>query len=216
MTAAPPRPTLRSSKISDIHPGIMMSPTKPIAEPPTSGVTAFVDDRMIARGVLPEVARVVHGFAGEQPIIFDDATGRSIDLDLRGSADDAAARVSSPTETSKPGRGRPKLGVTAREVTLLPRHWEWLATQPGGASASLRRLVDEARRQSSEVDAIRSAKEATYRVMTTLGGNRPAYEEAVRALFADDLQRMSAQISNWPADIASYVQELALRGARRT
>ncbi|WP_394764298.1 DUF2239 family protein [Phenylobacterium sp.] len=174
-----------------------------------AGYSAFAADRRIGRGDLGQVARAAHAHAEASPLVFEDATGRLVDLDLRGSAEDAVARVRSPAEPPRPARGRPKLGVTAREVTLLPRHWSWLATQPGGASAALRRLVDQARRASGGADAARQAKEATYRIMTTLAGDRPGYEEAVRALFAGDLVRLTALASAWPKDIADYVGERA-------
>ncbi len=168
------------------------------------GFTAFVGDRMIARGALVQVARAARAVADAQPLIFDDATGRVIDLDLRGSADEAAARVS-PPPAPKAARGRPKLGVTAREVTLLPRHWDWLAAQPGGASAALRRLVEDARRDSGDADAVRLANEAAYRVMTTLGGDLAHYEEALRSLFSGDRDRLLELMADWPNDIATYV-----------
>ena len=84
------------------------------------------------------------------------------------------------------GPGRPKLGVVAREITLLPRHWDWLAQQKGGASVAIRKLVDEARRVNEDGDRIRLAQEAAYRFMSAMAGNRPHYEEAIRALFAAD------------------------------
>lgn len=170
--------------------------------------TAFAEQRLVARGDLAQVARAVHGLIDVQPTVFNDATGQTVDLDLRGSADEAVARVSPQAGPSKPARGRPKLGVTAREVTLLPRHWDWLATQPGGASATLRRLVEDARRQSGAADATRQAQEAAYRVMTTLAGNLPGYEEAVRALFAGELARLNGLAKAWPKDIAAYVGDL--------
>jgi uncharacterized protein len=179
--------------------------------PATSGFTAFAGDRLIARGDLARVARAVHALAGDSPLVFEDATGRVVDLDLRGSAEDAAARVAPGAEPSKPARGRPKLGVTAREVTLLPRHWAWLATQPGGASAAIRRLVEQARRESGAADSLRQAQEAAYRAMTTLAGNLPGYEDAVRALYAGDAPRLSDLTQRWPADVAHYVRELAAR-----
>jgi hypothetical protein len=113
-----------------------------------------------------------------------------------------------PSSPSKPTRGRPKLGVTAREVTLLPRHWDWLASQPGGASATLRRLVDQARREAGASDAMRQAQEATYRVMTTLAGDLPGYEDATRALFANDRPRFDQLTAGWPTDIGDYAREL--------
>ena len=184
----------------------MIEPNETSGESPADRFTAFVGERLIARGDLAQIARAVHGLGDAQSTIFKDATGHTVDLDLRGTADDAAARVS--PQPPKPTRGRPKLGVTAREVTLLPRHWDWLAAQPGGASAALRRLVDQARRQSVDVDAARRAQEAAYRVMTTLAGNLPGYEEAVRALFAGDQARLATLVPAWPKDIAAYVDEL--------
>ena len=76
--------------------------------------------------------------------------------------------------------------MVAREVTLLPRHWEWLAQQSGGASVALRRLVDQARRGTEDKDRIRRAQEAAYRFMSAMAGNRPNFEDAIRALFAGD------------------------------
>lgn len=169
---------------------------------------AFAGDRLIARGDLPHVVRAVHGVADAQPIVFEDATGRVIDLDLRGSADEAVAKLSPPPAPTKPARGRPKLGVTAREVTLLPRHWDWLAAQPGGASAALRRLVDEARRTSGSVDTSRRAQEVAYRIMTVLAGNRPRYEEALRALFAGDKDRLAGLMDGWPDDVTAYIANI--------
>ena len=162
----------------------------------------------LARGDLAHVVRAIHGLTDVQPTVLNDTTGQTVDLDLRGSADDAVARVSPQSEPSKPARGRPKLGVTALEVTLLPRHWNWLAGQPGGASAALRRLVEDARRQSGAADAARQAQGVAYRVMTTLAGDLPGYEEAVRALFAGDLSRLSGLAKAWPKDIAAYVGDL--------
>jgi hypothetical protein len=173
-----------------------------------SGLTAFVGQRMIACGDLHTVVRAAHAHSGQSPLIFDDATGRPVELDLRGTADEAVARVPSLAAPPKPARGRPKLGVTAREVTLLPRHWDWLATQSGGASAALRRLVDQARREAGEADAVRQAREVTYRVITVLAGDLPDYEDATRALFAGDRVGFDHLTAGWPADIGDYVRTL--------
>jgi hypothetical protein len=171
-------------------------------------ITAFAGSRLVARGDLAAVAKVAHAHSRESLLIFDDTTGRTVELDLRGSVSDVVARLTPPTTPSKPARGRPKLGVIAREVTLLPRHWEWLANQPGGASAALRRLVDQARRETGDADAIRQVQEATYRVMTALGGDLPGYEEATRALFAGDQARFAALTAPWPTDVGDYVRAL--------
>ncbi|MGZ6017524.1 MAG: DUF2239 family protein, partial [Phenylobacterium sp.] len=122
--------------------------------------TVFAGDRLVASGSLEHVARAAQAVARDQPIVFEDATGRVVDLDLRGSPDEVAARTAPQPSPARPVRGRPKLGVTAREVTLLPRHWDWLAAQPGGASAALRRLVEDARRAAESADPARQAKEA--------------------------------------------------------
>ncbi|MDB5448961.1 MAG: hypothetical protein JWQ52_89 [Phenylobacterium sp.] len=170
--------------------------------------TAFAGHRVVARGTLSSVAQTVHAHLPEALLVFDDANGRQIDLDLRGSADEVVARLA-PAPQPKAGRGRPKLGVVAREVTLLPRHWDWLAGQPGGASAALRRLVDQARRQGTSADDARRAQEAAHRVMTALAGNLPGYEEALRALYAGDRPRLDSLIAAWPADVGAYVSRLA-------
>jgi hypothetical protein len=184
--------------------------------------TAFEGQRRLATGPLPDVALAVKRADRSelQPIaIFSDSTGRAIDLDLRGSTDDMLARLPAttnpspePATASEPrGRGRPRLGVVAREVTLLPRHWEWLNAQPGGASVALRKLVDDARRTSGDRDRQRAARDAAYHFMSAMAGNLPQFEEASRALFADDRRRFISQIAAWPDDIRDHVVKLAYR-----
>jgi hypothetical protein len=156
-------------------------------------------------------------------LIFDGATGGSIDIDFRGSVSDVLGRLpgtgGSPKEddatAGQRGPGRPKLGVIAREVTLLPRHWDWLAQQPGGASVALRRLVEQARRNGSDGNRIRHAQEAAYRFMSAMAGNRPHYEEAVRALFANQAAHFRQMIAGWPVDIRDYTLTLAERSFGR-
>ncbi|MGY3032435.1 hypothetical protein ACVIIV_001605 [Bradyrhizobium sp. USDA 4354] len=182
--------------------------------------TAFVGQRRLASGTAGDVALAVK--RATQPldlpiIIFDDGTGRSIDFDLRGDFREVLARLAKlappPTVTEAPaesrGRGRPKLGVVAREVTLLPRHWEWLNAQAGGASVALRKLVDEARRASGDKDRERQARDAAYHFMSTMAGDLPQFEEASRALFADDRRRFTGLIADWPADIRDHIVKLA-------
>jgi hypothetical protein len=107
------------------------------------------------------------------------------------------------------GPGRPRLGVVAREVTLLPRHWEWLGEQPGGASAALRRIVDEARRGSHDKDRVRKAQEAAYRFLSAMAGDLPGFEEANRALFAGDAARFEREVAGWPSDVRDHATTLA-------
>jgi hypothetical protein len=183
--------------------------------------TAFEGQRRLLSGTLAEVALALKraGRPTSAPIlIFSDSSGRPIDLDLRGSDGEIIARLpatapASPapeTETTEPrGRGRPKLGVVAREVTLLPRHWEWLNAQPGGASVALRKLVDETRRTSGDRDRLRAARDAAYHFMSAMAGNLANFEEASRALFADDRRRFAGLIADWPVDIRDHVVKLA-------
>jgi hypothetical protein len=184
--------------------------------------TAFMGLQRLASGPLAEVAIAVMN-ASRRPaappiIIFADATGQPIDLDLRGTEHEISARLPPPaldaaaedSAAAEPrGRGRPKLGVVAREVTLLPRHWEWLGAQPGGASVALRKLVDEARRANGDADRTRAAREAAYRFMSVMAGNLANFEEASRALFADDRRRFAGLIAGWPDDIRDHVVKLA-------
>jgi len=190
--------------------------------------TAFQGLRRIATGLLPDVAlksKAVVDEGGEPVLLFDDETSRSIEVDFRGTASEVLARLGEGLPTSSPdlapapavavptaaprGPGRPKLGVVAREVTLLPRHWAWLGSQPGGASVALRKLVDEARRENEGRDRARRAQEATQRFMTAMAGDQPGYEEAGRALFAGDKDRFRQMIDNWPADIREHAAKLA-------
>lgn len=176
----------------------------------TQTCTAFSGTLRIASGPLAEVALAVKSAGAPQVLVFDDRTGAVIDLDLRGSDDDIAARyATAPKDTAPRKRGRPKLGVVAREVTLLPRHWDWLQSQPGGASATLRRLVETARQQDSGATEARTARDAAYRFMSAIGGDLPGFEDAARALFAGDMDGFARQIADWPGDIRTHVQRLA-------
>jgi uncharacterized protein len=174
---------------------------------------AFAGDRRIAKGGLQAVALAVKAAveaAEPEPIlIFDAATSAPVELDLRGDARDVAARYAAPASPAgeRKGPGRPKLGVVAREVTLLPRHWEWLASQPGGASTALRKLVEAARK--AEETSPRRAQEAAYRFMLAVGGDLPGYEDATRALFAGDAAGFKELTAAWPAGVRDHARELA-------
>lgn len=181
--------------------------------------TAFHDATRIASGPLAFVALTVKAALAADPaaalLVFDDATGKVVDLDLRGNDAEIAARyaprsgdMATAADDVPRGRGRPKLGVVAREVTLLPRHWDWLALQPGGASQALRRLVDDARRNDAGRSQARAAQAAAYAFIATMAGDREGFEEASRALFAGDDARFAEHSRSWPADIRAYAQEL--------
>ncbi|WP_175823298.1 DUF2239 family protein [Burkholderia sp. BCC0419] len=189
--------------------------------------TAFDGHQRLASGPLATVALAVRQAAGDampgSTLIFDDATGRSIDLDLRGTADDIRARYAVPSGDAsggagepagagageQRGRGRPKLGVVSREVTLLPRHWEWLGAQPGGASVALRKLVEDARRTHAAADRQRDAQARAYHFMSAMAGDLPGFEEAARALYANDPARLAELVAGWPDDVRDHALALA-------
>jgi hypothetical protein len=175
----------------------------------STAYTAFLSNRRLAHGSLAEVAVAVkHADSPVPVLIFDDATGRQLDVDTRGSDDEIRARYAPPPPPPR-GRGRPKLGVVPREVTLLPRHWEWLNAQKGGASVTLRRLVDEARRASGDAHVTKAAHERAYHFMYAIAGDFTNYEEATRALFANDRARLEELTQGWPPDIRAHVMMLA-------
>ncbi|MFZ4688571.1 MAG: DUF2239 family protein [Polymorphobacter sp.] len=166
----------------------------------------FEGNQRIATGSLASVAAGLHAVQGSAAgplLVFRHADGAVVDIDIRGSISDVLARLG----VAAPGRGRPRLGVVAREVTLLPRHWEWLAAQPGGASVALRRLVDAARRAGDGES--RAARDAAYRFMAAIAGDLPGFEAAARALFAGDADAFAGQIAAWPADIAATITEIS-------
>jgi hypothetical protein len=204
----------------------------------TNTYSTFSGFRLIASGSLLSNALAAKQAAATAPsasaapvLTFDDHTGRTVDLDTRGSEAEIAARLDAgkksardrtPTgeatekdrsapELPEPvrGRGRPKLGVVAREVTLLPRHWDWLASQPGGASVALRKLVETARKTHADQDRLRVAQERAYHFMLAIAGNLPGYEEATRALFANDRPRFGNLVASWPSDVRDHALKLA-------
>ena len=177
--------------------------------------TAFNGKTSITSGSLKDVATRVKEIIDREPaadvLIFSDLTGGVIDVDYRGTAGEVARRIEASGAQAAPprGPGRPKLGVVAREVTLLPRHWEWLATQPGGASVALRRLVEDARRANAGKDRVRGSQAAAYKFMSAMAGNEPGFEEATRALFAGTLARFDALVEGWPVDVRTHARRLA-------
>jgi hypothetical protein len=206
------------------------TPIPPSADcPPAPDFIAFEGSGFLARGSLAEVALQVKLALQARPLarflVFNASSSETIDIDLRGSAEEVLARLSAvlpepevapdlgrPTDeaaAARSGPGRPRLGVVAREVTLLPRHWAWLGSQPGGASVALRKLVEQASRASQGQDRRRQAQEATYRFMSVMAGSLPGFEEAARALFAADRLRWQGLIALWPKDIQSHLQQLA-------
>jgi hypothetical protein len=164
------------------------------------GVTVFYKHEIVARG---EPGQFVAALGELQPLArssdllaFDDESGRQVDLDL------------SAKPSPRP-RGRPALGVEAKEVTLLPRHWEWLSQQRGGASATLRKLVEDALRQGrTEQDC----RDAAFRFLNVIAGDLPKFEEAVRAIYAGDRDRYERMTRGWPEAVRDHGRELAWPG----
>ena len=185
--------------------------------------TAFAGTQRLAGGPLREVARAVKTHLAAHPesqvLVFDNTSAHPVEFDLRGTVEDVLARLDQapPSATTEPagsetrprGPGRPKLGVIAREVTLLPRHWDWLAAQPGGASVTLRKLVEDARRAAEGADRRRVAQEAAYRFMSAMAGNAAGFEDATRALFAADAVAFESLTQSWPADVRDFARALA-------
>lgn len=194
-------------------------------DPSTPAYIAFDGNQKIATGPLPAVALKVKETYDAHPLarilVFHAATSELIDFDCRGTPAQMLRRLKASTKEVPPpadptpprsaaaGPGRPRLGVVAREVTLLPRHWEWLATQPGGASVALRKLVEQAKRASLSSDSVRQAQTAAYRFMSAMAGNLDGFEEAARALFAADCGKFNALLASWPSDVKAHLQELA-------
>ena len=189
--------------------------------------------------VATAVKKVIGDDANAPVILFNDVTSAAIEVDFRGSVQDVLNRLeqasaqpdtgtseASEDATIPRGRGRPAdlpaarstwprrparglPGVVSREVTLLPRHWDWLNSQPGGASVALRKLVEEARRVNGQHDAIRQAQNAAYRFMSTMASDQPEFEEAMRAFFASDFAQFSRLIDGWPADVRNHILKLS-------
>ncbi|MNX60112.1 hypothetical protein D3C86_910090 [compost metagenome] len=186
--------------------------------------TAFAESRLVAAGPIEAVALKTKEWlerGGAPVLIFEDQTGQQLDLDLRGSHDEALARLQAhpwlqrhpvPDE-KRQGPGRPKLGVTSREVSLLPRHWDWLNTQPGGASVTLRKLVDEKMKQSQGADRARKARDAASKFMWSMSGNLPDFEEASRAFTRKEYARFDQLTEAWPEDIRAYMRKLVSTAA---
>jgi hypothetical protein len=177
----------------------------------TRTYAAFVGETLVASGPLDAMLPVVKARfdrdASALFLIFEDQSGRQVDFDLRGSVNEVVARaLPAPSRT---GPGRPKLGVVSREVSLLPRHWDWLEQQPNGASAALRRLIDQARKHEPGKERARLAAQAAGRFISAMAGNLPGYEEASRALYAGDRTRFEDLILDWPHDIRAYIQRRA-------
>ncbi|MBZ0255406.1 DUF2239 family protein [bacterium] len=179
--------------------------------------TAFQGDKRFAKGSLKDVVLSAKQSVPENEwhtvLFFNDASGRTMDFALNGTEEELLKRLSifapEQKQEAPKGPGRPKLGVVSREISLLPRHWEWLATQSGGASSTLRKLVDAEQKKSSAKDQIKQAQTRAYNFMSAIAGDLPQYEEAIRALFAHDQDAFKKQMAKWPKDIRTHAVQLA-------
>ena len=174
-------------------------------------VSAFLDHRRVSSGELSDVEQQLATPGEGTLLLFEDATGNQIDFNPGHpvSASQTQATSTAFTNLKPRKKGRPKLGVVSREVTLLPRHWDWLKEQPGGASAALRRLVDGATKSENSSGFNASQQNAAYRFMTAIAGDLPGYEDATRALFAKDAVAFESHIKQWPVDVRDYTLQLA-------
>jgi hypothetical protein len=180
--------------------------------------SAFDGHQLFAQGSLEEVVLEVKRRTRAAPesriLVFSDSTGKEMDFDLSGSEKEVLQRLkiytsAEPVSLASPGPGRPRLGVVAREVSLLPRHWEWLSTQSGGASAAIRRLVEDARKNTGDRELVKKAQERAHKFMTGIAGDLPGFEEALRALYSRNRKKFKEQISAWPSDVKTHALRMA-------
>ncbi len=175
---------------------------------------AFSGPRCVAEGalrdVLPLLKRRFDADRGELVLVFEVETGKQVDFALEGTLE---AILEREVPSAPRGPGRPKLGVISREVSLLPKHWDWLEHQPGGISGALRRLVDQAIKKEPERERARRRRDALSRILTAIAGDRPHFEDAMRALFAGEQARFEELVARWPKDIRELATRPQVEGA---
>jgi hypothetical protein len=179
--------------------------------------TAFEGTTRLFRGTIEQVVLQIKERLGRAEnssvLIFSDNTGKTMDFNFQGKVKDVLKRleiyVSKQNCGPVAGPGRPKLGVISREVSLLPRHWEWLANQSGGASATIRKLIEDAKKRSSAHTSIKHVQERVYRFMSVIAGDMTGYEEALRALYKADRKNFLLHMRDWPTDVRTHVVEMA-------
>lgn len=196
---------------------------------PSQTFTSFDGWKRIAHGDLKTnavaVKRTLESGSSGPAWVFSNRTGCIVEIDIRGSEAETIARLpeqcaiddghtsesaeADQTSLQPRGRGRPRLGVIAREITLLPRHWDWLSEQPGGASVALRKLVEEAKRSTAGREDKRQRQERAYNFMSAMAGDMVNFEESTRALFAGDAHRFAQLTAPWPEDVRDYAISLA-------
>jgi uncharacterized protein len=183
-------------------------------------LVAFDRQSCVASGpsaaVVQKLKTLVDAGNCQSLLVFDAETSELVEIDFRGTPQEVLSRLDPPGDplplgsdpSAKRGPGRPKLGVVGREVTLLPRHWEWLDLQPGGASVALRKLVETAKRSNQTQDRARQAQDSVYRFMSTMAGDLPGFEEALRAFYAKRPVEVRRIVAAWPEDIREHIGTL--------
>ncbi|TBR43539.1 DUF2239 family protein [Marinomonas agarivorans] len=186
--------------------------------------SAFLDTRLLAAGELTTViTQIKQQFPDREALLVETNSCKRLEINWQGSVEDVLARIdampqaeplssdliapATPKTHIKSKRGRPKLGVVSKEVTLLPRHWEWLSKQSGGASVTLRRLVDQARQENSLEDEIKLRQEQIYNFISFFAEQLPNVEETMRALYRQDRSLFYRSIKNWPTDIRRFCED---------
>ncbi len=179
-----------------------------MAEPDT--YTAFSGTDLLVRGSLSEVLSRTKSLVDEEPsrpvLIFEDGSGRQVDFDFTGTVKEVVDRARPKLPANGPGR--PRLGVVSREISLLPRHWEWLESRPEGCSGALRRLVEEAQKRDPEAEHRAQARDAAHKFLWAIAGNYLHFEEVTRALYAGDHECMFSLMVDWPPDIRQHTRAL--------
>lgn len=172
--------------------------------------TAFAGTTRLVTAPLADMLRATKGYldgdGSQRVLIFDDSSGEQVDFDFSGDLEEVLARVVGQEQKRSPGR--PKLGVVGREISLLPRHWEWLDQQPHSASATIRRLIDAARKGSSQATDYRRRVEAADRFIWVMAGELANFEEASRSLYARAWERLRDLTREWPVDVRDHLFHL--------
>jgi len=203
---------------------------------PEPQVVGFVGWELVARGTLDEVVAACRLASAQRPnqrtAFFDDVSGHAVEAPVAPTATRSPSEGVSPIVRSAPaaereasdatgpqrkrGPGRPRLGVVSREVSLLPRHWEWLSAQRGGTSATLRRVIDAARKADGGTTERRRTIDAAHRFLWDIAGDLPCFEELTRALYAEQFQRVADLSCSWPTGVRQQLLRFVDRAAAGT
>tara|TARA_B100001013_G_scaffold338302_1_gene259147 strand:+ start:260 stop:835 length:576 start_codon:yes stop_codon:yes gene_type:complete len=173
----------------------------------SSTYIAIHNKSLIAQGELPAVIREAQRqFPEAEPCLYKLDNGKRVDIDWRGDAEEVIKRLPAALVPPAEKRGRPKLGVISKEVTLLPEHWEWLSVQRGGASTTLRRLIDSAMSSMTPAQERRIKQDQLYSMMRVFE-DEAGFEAASRALYRLDEAAFSQAIGNWPEALQAIYQD---------